>query len=110
MEEGYSLDVFINFITQFDPNSILISREGSSNSYYLEFRSEEQERKLLPLIRDDYRVKDFWPARCGRPGIIDWIVIDGEEILDWYDACVWSLGYRQWDKVCSQTLRWGQSF
>lgn len=104
LEEGYSLDVFINLITQFNPNSVLVEWEDSSkkNDYYLVFRSEEQERKSLPLIRNDYRVQDFLPTRCWQPGIRIWAVIDGEEFPDWEDICVWSLGYRQWDKVRSQ--------
>jgi hypothetical protein len=107
LEEGYSLNVFINLITNFNPNAVLISREGSSssNNYFLAFNSEEQERKSLPLIHADYRVKEFLPVRCGRPRITSWMVIDGEEIPDWSDVCVWSLGYRQWDKVSSPTLR-----
>jgi hypothetical protein len=56
-----------------------------SNNNYLTFRSEEQERKALPLIRADYRVKDFLLVRCGRPGITSWMVIDGKEIPDWFD-------------------------
>lgn len=107
LEEGYSLDVFINLITQFNPNSVLVEWEDASkkNNYYLVFRSEEQERKSLPLIRDDYRVKDFLPTRCWQPGITYWVVIDGEEFPGWEDICVWSLGYRQWDKVWSQVPR-----
>jgi hypothetical protein len=107
LEEGYSLDVFINLITQFNPNSVHIGPvdTSKSNNYYLAFRSEEEERKSLPLIHDDYRIKEFLPVRCGRPGITLWIVIDGEEVPGWSDVCVWNLGYRQWDKVCPQVLR-----
>ena len=107
LEEGYSLDVFINLVTQFNPNSVLVEWEDSSkkNNYYLVFRSEEQERKSLPLIRNDYRVKNLLPTRCWQPGIQFWSVIDGEDFPAWEDICVWRLGYRQWDKVWSQAPR-----
>ena len=106
LEDGYSLDTFINLITQFNPNSVLISRVCSSSStdYFLQFRSEEQERKSLALVRDDWRVREFFPARCGHPGLTYWHVIDGEEVPGWFDFCVWSLGYREWDKVWPQKL------
>lgn len=73
--------------------------------YALTFKSEEQERKSLPRIYDDPRVEAVWPSRCHQKGINDWIRIDGEDILDAEDACVFRLGYRQWDKVCTQALR-----
>jgi hypothetical protein len=106
LEEGYSLDIFINLITNFNPNAVLVSRESTSksNNYYVAFRSEEEERKSLPLVRASYHVKEFLPVRCGRPGITYWEVIDGEEYPGWFDVCVWSLGYRQWDKVRHQAL------
>lgn len=74
--------------------------------YTLIFRSEEQERKSLPLIYDDARVEAIWPGRCNVDVLKYWIRIDGEDLAAWEDPCVFHLGYRQWDKVCTQALRW----
>ncbi|KEQ60037.1 uncharacterized protein M437DRAFT_68653 [Aureobasidium melanogenum CBS 110374] len=98
IESGGSLDVHINLVTQFNPNSVSIVPELSKNTYYLKFKSEEQERKSLPMIRGDPRVEDIWPSRCYQNGIRDLIRIDGEDIQDGEDGCVFRLGYRQWYK------------
>lgn len=95
LEDGYNLDAHINLITHFNPDSVSIRREGHKNTYYLTFKSEEQERKSLPLIHDDPRVEYIGPSRCHQNGINDWIRIDGEDIFDGEDACVFRLGYRQ---------------
>ncbi|CAD0108680.1 unnamed protein product [Aureobasidium uvarum] len=85
LEEGYSLDIFINLITNFSPNSVLIRStyafrlDGYNNQYHLRFKSEEQERKSLSLIYDDPRVEAIWPDRCIEAGIRDWIRIDEQK-------------------------------
>ncbi|KAG9679189.1 hypothetical protein KCU76_g15427, partial [Aureobasidium melanogenum] len=99
LEEGYSLDVHINFITQLDPTSLSVKRSYEHEGMYtLTFKSEEQERKSLPLIYDDPRVEAFWPSRCHVYVLKYWIRIDGEDLPAWEDPCVFHLGYRQWDK------------
>lgn len=109
LEEGYALDVHINYITQLNPTSVFTGRSAwHKNMHTFTFRSEEQERKSLPLIYDDPRVEAIWPSRCYQPAITYFNVVDGEFVPGWKDPCIWKLGYRQWDKVCTQALlrRW----
>ncbi|KAG9546864.1 hypothetical protein KCU71_g16746, partial [Aureobasidium melanogenum] len=99
LEEGYSLDVHVNIITQLDPTSLSVRRSHEHEGMYtLMFKSEEQERKSLPLICDDSRVEAIWPSRCYQPAITYFNLIDGEFVPGWKDPCIWKLGYRQWDK------------
>ncbi|KAG9580285.1 hypothetical protein KCU77_g12502, partial [Aureobasidium melanogenum] len=99
LEEGYSLDVHINFITRLDPSSLSVRRSDDHDGMYtLTFKSEERERKSLPLIYEDPRVEAIWPSRCHVNVLKYWIRIDGEDLPAWEDPCIFRLGYRQWDK------------
>ncbi|CAD0095265.1 unnamed protein product, partial [Aureobasidium vineae] len=95
-----SRDIFINLITQLDPTAVSLGRSDEyGDMYTLSFRSEEQERKSLPLIYSDHRVEASWPDRCHDNMNKFFHRIDGEDIPSWEDTCVWGLGYRQWDKA-----------
>ncbi|KAG9891745.1 hypothetical protein KCU98_g15342, partial [Aureobasidium melanogenum] len=99
LEEGYSFDVHISFITQLDPTSLSVRRSYHHEGMYtLIFKSEERERKSLPLLYDDSRVEAIWPSRCYQPEVTYFIDVDSEFVPGWKDPCSWKLGYRQWDK------------
>ncbi|THY60285.1 hypothetical protein D6C98_02439 [Aureobasidium pullulans] len=91
LEKGYNIDEHINVITQFNPHSVTVSSSSSS--------SEEYERISLPLMRADSRVESVWPGRCHQPGCQLFTSRDGKNIPAWKDPCLFSLGYRQWEKT-----------
>ncbi|KAG9745530.1 hypothetical protein KCU73_g7850, partial [Aureobasidium melanogenum] len=99
LEEGYALDVHINYITQLNPTSVSTSQHKYVRKMHtVTFRSEEQERKYLPLMYNDPRVEDVWPNRCFQPEITYFNMVNGKLVPGWKDPCIWKLGYRQWDK------------
>ncbi|CAD0043646.1 unnamed protein product, partial [Aureobasidium pullulans] len=89
---------YLWYIT-YDKDSMEVDHYGQYNRYRFKFRSEEHERKYLPLMCADSRVEIVWPGRCHQPGCQLFTSRDGKAIPAWKDPCLFSLGYRQWEKT-----------